>query len=308
MNPSNPTGPPPEVPAGWQAVWNDEHKEWFYANIHTSQTTWDRPTDAAVPSYNALKLVADPSSPPVPVNGGPGAGDSDELPTYKAARQARKQNNLDFENEILSDYDFEDSSAVSDKSLPPVKAWSRKNSCRVLIKRYSKADKSKVAAVQRELNALYVVGGNDEAIPALLDYFDPADTVFVVCETRQDQTLKQYIESQGPLNHDLLKSVVTQLMSALSIVFTNGFAHLKLCDETLYLDAHGQLTVRDFQYAVEYGKQKTDTLYAAVGNEVKGAEGIWCAPEVFAAEKEGVQYNARKAVMWSCGVVIVRRL
>jgi len=43
--PSGP--PPPRVPEGWKAVWNDQYKEWFYVNVHTKQSTWERPTEAA---------------------------------------------------------------------------------------------------------------------------------------------------------------------------------------------------------------------------------------------------------------------
>ncbi|KAK6226369.1 hypothetical protein QIS74_02416 [Colletotrichum tabaci] len=48
-----PTGPPPpkapEVPPGWIARWNDQYKEWFYVNLHTKQSQWDKPTEPAVP-------------------------------------------------------------------------------------------------------------------------------------------------------------------------------------------------------------------------------------------------------------------
>lgn len=43
--PSGP--PPPTVPEGWKAVWNDQYKEWFYVNLHTKQSTWDKPTAPA---------------------------------------------------------------------------------------------------------------------------------------------------------------------------------------------------------------------------------------------------------------------
>ncbi|RMD43335.1 hypothetical protein DV735_g1838, partial [Chaetothyriales sp. CBS 134920] len=43
-----PTGPPPpRVPEGWKAVWNDQYKEWFYVNLHTKQSTWEKPTGPA---------------------------------------------------------------------------------------------------------------------------------------------------------------------------------------------------------------------------------------------------------------------
>ncbi|KAM3079089.1 WW domain-containing protein wwm1 [Clarireedia jacksonii] len=55
--PSGP--PPPKVPAGYKAVWNDQYKEWFYVNIYTKKSTWDKPTEPVYPSDEAP-----PSGPP----------------------------------------------------------------------------------------------------------------------------------------------------------------------------------------------------------------------------------------------------
>lgn len=41
--PSGP--PPPKVPAGWKAVYNDQYKEWFYVNTFTKKSQWDKPTE-----------------------------------------------------------------------------------------------------------------------------------------------------------------------------------------------------------------------------------------------------------------------
>jgi len=46
--PSGP--PPPKVPEGWKAVWNSEYKEWFFVNIYTKKSQWDRPTEPIYPS------------------------------------------------------------------------------------------------------------------------------------------------------------------------------------------------------------------------------------------------------------------
>ncbi|KAL9604224.1 MAG: hypothetical protein Q9219_000622 [cf. Caloplaca sp. 3 TL-2023] len=45
--PSGP--PPPKVPEGWKAQWNDQYHEWFYVNLHTKISQWDRPTSPAHP-------------------------------------------------------------------------------------------------------------------------------------------------------------------------------------------------------------------------------------------------------------------
>lgn len=35
---------PPEVPAGWLAKWNESYQTWFYYNMVTKGSTWERPT------------------------------------------------------------------------------------------------------------------------------------------------------------------------------------------------------------------------------------------------------------------------
>ncbi|CAD6452707.1 154a8a86-f6f8-4828-8552-1bcccb70b6b9 [Sclerotinia trifoliorum] len=61
-----PTGPPPpQVPAGYKAVWNDQYKEWFYVNIYTKKSTWDKPTEPVYPSDDSA-----PAGPPPGYSGG----------------------------------------------------------------------------------------------------------------------------------------------------------------------------------------------------------------------------------------------
>ncbi|KAI2632000.1 hypothetical protein GGR54DRAFT_12527 [Hypoxylon sp. NC1633] len=44
-----PTGPPPpKVPEGWVARWNEQYREWFYVNTFTKKSQWDKPTEPAV--------------------------------------------------------------------------------------------------------------------------------------------------------------------------------------------------------------------------------------------------------------------
>ncbi|KAH8657030.1 hypothetical protein BGZ60DRAFT_434686 [Tricladium varicosporioides] len=57
--PSGP--PPPKVPEGWKAVWNAEYKEWFYVNIYTKKSTWEKPNE---PVYPPPSDDAPPGPPP----------------------------------------------------------------------------------------------------------------------------------------------------------------------------------------------------------------------------------------------------
>jgi len=68
--PSGP--PPPRVPEGWKAVWNDQYKEWFFVNLYTKKSSWDKPTSPAYPEKDAP-----PSGPPPSYSGGPGTNVSD---------------------------------------------------------------------------------------------------------------------------------------------------------------------------------------------------------------------------------------
>ena len=191
------------------------------------------------------------------------------------------------------DLDLEYPAAFSDREIP----WSRKYSCRVHVKRYSKSSTVEIGRAQQEITALLAI--QDVSVPRMLDYFDPARTIYVILQDRDDLPLKQYIEKYGSFSEDLLKSVVTQLFNALAAIFLAGFAHLSIRDESLYIDADGQLTIKDFQHTHKYGTRKEDDIYATT--DVRYGKDIWTAPEVLAAGK----YNARKAVLWSCGIAIV---
>jgi len=44
-----PGPPPPTLPAGYKAVWNDQYNAWFYVNIYTKKSQWDKPTQPVYP-------------------------------------------------------------------------------------------------------------------------------------------------------------------------------------------------------------------------------------------------------------------
>ncbi|TAQ84913.1 hypothetical protein B7494_g6763 [Chlorociboria aeruginascens] len=73
LPPSGP--PPPKVPAGWKAQWNDQYSEWFYVNIYTKKSQWDKPTEPVYPN--------DDSAPPGPPPGYSGGGPNSHLSDTK---------------------------------------------------------------------------------------------------------------------------------------------------------------------------------------------------------------------------------
>lgn len=52
--------PPPKVPEGWKAVWNDQYHEWFFVNLYTKQSTWEKPTEPVYPPGEAPPAGAPP--------------------------------------------------------------------------------------------------------------------------------------------------------------------------------------------------------------------------------------------------------
>lgn len=70
--PSGP--PPPKVPEGWKAQWNDQYHEWFYVNIYTKKSQWDKPTE---PIYPPPRDDDAPPGPPPGYSGGNGPAPTD---------------------------------------------------------------------------------------------------------------------------------------------------------------------------------------------------------------------------------------
>ncbi|KFY19094.1 hypothetical protein V491_04591, partial [Pseudogymnoascus sp. VKM F-3775] len=57
-----PGPPPPKVPEGWKAQWNEQYKEWFYVNIYTKKSQWDKPTAPVYPPQSSAPPVGAPPS------------------------------------------------------------------------------------------------------------------------------------------------------------------------------------------------------------------------------------------------------
>jgi len=102
--------PPPKVPEGWVARWNENYKEWFYVNTYTKKSQWDKPTEPAradeggpqgpPPGYTPNPSIATPTDTKANPyddrafvsNGGAGAGTSAALSEdEKLARQLQAE-------------------------------------------------------------------------------------------------------------------------------------------------------------------------------------------------------------------------
>ncbi|KAI6808136.1 hypothetical protein KC332_g13154 [Hortaea werneckii] len=97
--------PPPKVPEGWKAVWNDQYQEWFYVNLATKQSQWEKPSEHAPPPGAPPGYDHGSSQPVGPEKGGyqdnnpyhqpygQGAGSSAMTDDERYARQLQEQEN-----------------------------------------------------------------------------------------------------------------------------------------------------------------------------------------------------------------------
>ncbi|KAL2109432.1 hypothetical protein VUR80DRAFT_2490 [Thermomyces stellatus] len=79
-----PPGPPPpkapEVPPGWLAQWNEQYKEWFYVNLTTKQSQWEKPTSPAFDESTRPPPPPDDAPPDYTPGDGPAPSDTKKNP------------------------------------------------------------------------------------------------------------------------------------------------------------------------------------------------------------------------------------
>jgi len=85
--------PPPKVPEGWKAQWNAQYQEWFFVNIYTKKSQWDKPTAPVYPSSDD----GAPAGPPPGYSGGGANSNPTDYKTnpYDTSRAPGSTNNLD---------------------------------------------------------------------------------------------------------------------------------------------------------------------------------------------------------------------
>ena len=167
----------------------------------------------------------------------------------------------------------------------------------VCLRKVPKHEPFSTEAAHREIAALKAI--EDQSVPALLEELSTTSALWYVVESRPGMSLRSGVDSHGPLPEDAVKSIVLQLFAGVASIFMAGFAHLKITSDTLFIDNDGRLTIHDFRHVYEYGQEKDGDMYAVTS--AKGGDEIYTAPEVYS----NVRYNARKASLWSCGVVVV---
>ncbi|MHA6258658.1 Stk1 family PASTA domain-containing Ser/Thr kinase [Sporosarcina sp. CAU 1771] len=89
--------------------------------------------------------------------------------------------------------------------------------------------------------------------PHIVDIFDVGEEDelhYLVMEYVEGQTLKEYIQTNGPLRPDQAVPIMRQLVSAISNAHYNGIIHRDIKPQNILMDVDGNLKITDFGIAM----------------------------------------------------------
>ena len=172
----------------------------------------------------------------------------------------------------------------------------------VLIRRIPKTQTSLATSIRNSITLLWPTP--HPIIPLIHEWLDTPSHIYVITAHPPRRSLRQLITSDQagkPVPPDGLKDVMTQLFSGIAHLFLHHIAPMRVTADNMLFDGQSGLVLAGFEdHAVRYSEEKVPGKpYALVSGRF--GEDIYTAPEVWEEE----MYNARKAVVWSCGVVLV---
>jgi hypothetical protein len=206
----------------------------------------------------------------------------------------------DAEAALLSRYTFT-SDTFPSASQP---ATCKENSSPVIITRIRTTDPL-ATTTRRSISLTWPIP--HPIIPLIYEWLSTPSTLYVITSDIPRRTLTQLVEAGGPVPPNGLKDVTTQLFAGLAHLFLHHIAPLRVTAENMLFDANSKLVLKGWEDAVEYAHSDGEErlpgqMYAAVRGRAGSERDIYTAPEAWEGDGE---YNARKAVVWSCGVVLV---
>ena len=203
------------------------------------------------------------------------------------------------EKALLERYIFQQNNS-SYRSNEEQVATTKENGSIVIVKRIPKAFANQARAVRKEIDLLWNIP--HPIIRNMNEWLETPDMLYLVQENKPRRSLRQLVETSGPVPHDGAKDVMTQLYSGIAHLFLHHIAPMRIMPDNLLFDTSSNLVIGNFDQAVKYSEEKVHgEPYALITG--KFGDDIFTAPEMF----DEITYNARKAVVWNCGVVLVCR-
>jgi len=126
----------------------------------------------------------------------------------------------------------------------------------------------------------------------LIDYFDTADSFYIVMERFNSKDLFDFISAQGPLSEALSRDLFSQLVNTVSECHEKGVVHRDIKDENILIDIKtGKTKVIDFGSGA--------VIENRVYQEFKGTR-VYSPPEWINCGA----YTAEALTVWSLGILL----
>jgi len=126
----------------------------------------------------------------------------------------------------------------------------------------------------------------------ILDWFEAAESFYIVMEKFAGQDLFDYISEQGPIKESKAKELFRQILETVLLCHNRGVLHRDLKDENILIDSRTkELRLIDFGS----GTYLQDGLY----NDFEGTR-VYAPPEWVL----GRRYTASSVTVWSLGILL----
>lgn len=166
-----------------------------------------------------------------------------------------------------------------------------------LIKR-SVIDQDSVKEIKlyREINALKQLSHPN--IIKLEEVLQNSKCIGMVMEYASGGEFYKYIQKNKRLKECTARNLFAQLISGVNYMHCRGLVHRDLKLENLLLDEHENLIITDFGFVNQFASND-EIMKTSCGSP------CYAAPEIVMSSKP---YEARKADIWSCGVILFAML
>ncbi|CAI2028338.1 hypothetical protein SEUBUCD646_0H02680 [Saccharomyces eubayanus] len=159
-----------------------------------------------------------------------------------------------------------------------------------------KKDADKEVKIYREINALkHLTHPN---IIYLEEVLQNSKYIGIVLEFVSGGEFYKYIQRKRRLKESSACRLFAQLISGVNYMHSKGLVHRDLKLENLLMDKHENLVITDFGFVNEFFEDN-ELMSTSCGSP------CYAAPELVVSTKA---YEARKADVWSCGVILYAML
>ena len=132
----------------------------------------------------------------------------------------------------------------------------------------------------------------------VIDLIDDGDTVAFVMEYVEGKTLKEFLEQNGKINDEEIKTVFTQMLDAVGYVHKQKLVHRDIKPSNFMIDKEGQIKLLDFGIAKNTDISSDD--YTQTGTGMQMGTPMYMSPEQVKSAKE---INSSSDI-YSLGVVL----